>query len=190
MSVIVIDPGHGGMSKIGGSSPNNATGPNGAMEKDLTLRLGMDLYSSLQNIGHTVLLTRDQDVNLGLSTRATVANSNTAQVFVSIHFNGDNNPSIQGTETWTHAVCTGDSTLLAQSIQQRLVFATGYSNRGVKAKELGVLSLNWQSVATACCLAEVSFLTDPLEETKLVNDQAYRTSIVNALATGISDYLS
>ncbi len=102
-----------------------------------------------------------------LSDRASVANMNGAEVFLSIHFNGDSSPITQGTETWTHSICTGDSTLLAQSIQQRIVLATSYNNRGVKAKQLGVLSLNSQSVATACCLVEISFLTDPNEENRL-----------------------
>lgn len=190
MGIVTIDPGHGGSTKVAGSSPNNATGPNGTKEKDLTLSLGLDLTTALRTAGHTVSLTRDADVNLGLSERATVANTNGAQAFVSIHFNGDASPAVQDTETWTHSVCTGDSTLLAQSIQQRMVLATGYSNRGVKAKELGVLSLNSQSVATACCLVEVSFLTDSNEEQRLTNDSIYRSSLVSALVWGISDYLA
>lgn len=190
MSTITIDPGHGGAVVVGGSSPNNATGPNGAMEKNLTLSLSLDLTTSLQNAGHTVVLTRDIDVNLGLSDRAGVANTNGAQVFLSIHFNGDSNPTTQGTETWTHSICTGDSTLLAQSIQQRIVLATGYNNRGVKAKQLGVLSLNAQSVATACCLVEISFLTDPNEESRLVVDPSYHNALIAALAAGITDYLA
>lgn len=52
MSVIVIDPGHGGSVAVGGSSPNNATGPNGTMEKDLTLFLGLDLTTNLRDAGH------------------------------------------------------------------------------------------------------------------------------------------
>jgi len=35
MSIIVIDPGHGGDAKVGGSSPNNARGPSGLLETDL-----------------------------------------------------------------------------------------------------------------------------------------------------------
>jgi phosphoserine aminotransferase len=31
---IVIDPGHGGSKTVGGSSPNNATGPTGLLEKE------------------------------------------------------------------------------------------------------------------------------------------------------------
>ncbi|MFL6331777.1 MAG: N-acetylmuramoyl-L-alanine amidase, partial [Pyrinomonadaceae bacterium] len=37
--VVVLDPGHGGETAVGGSSPNNATGPNKLLEKNLTLDL-------------------------------------------------------------------------------------------------------------------------------------------------------
>jgi len=33
MDVVVIDPGHGGHERVGGSSPNNATGPSGQPRK-------------------------------------------------------------------------------------------------------------------------------------------------------------
>ena len=37
LKTIVIDAGHGGHGKVGGSSGNNAVGANGLLEKDLTL---------------------------------------------------------------------------------------------------------------------------------------------------------
>jgi N-acetylmuramoyl-L-alanine amidase len=36
LKTIVIDAGHGGQGKVGGSSGNNAVGANGLLEKDLT----------------------------------------------------------------------------------------------------------------------------------------------------------
>jgi N-acetylmuramoyl-L-alanine amidase len=189
MSVIVIDPGHGGAAKVGNSSANNATGPNGTKEKDLTLVLGLRLYDALQGSGHQVVLTRDTDVNLDLKDRAQVAASRKAAAFVSLHFNGDDDPSTRGTETWVHSAGTADSVLLASSVLQRLVNATGHSNRGVRRKGLGVLSPLVQDLDTAACLAEVSFLTDPDEEARL-GDGAYLDSLTAALAQAILDYLN
>jgi len=65
-----------------------------------------------------------------------------------------------------------------------------FRTSGVKAKQLGVLSLNSQSVATACCLVEISFLTDPNEESRLVVDPSYHNALIAALAAGITDYLA
>lgn len=47
MSTIVIDPDHGGNTMIGHSSPNNATGPTGLMEKQITLDLALRTYQYL-----------------------------------------------------------------------------------------------------------------------------------------------
>jgi len=190
LAIIVIDPGHGGTTMVGGSSPNNATGPSGAKEKDYTLDVALRVSNLLVGLGHRALLTRDSDINLALSERASIGQSTNANVFLSVHFNGSDDPTVQGTETWTHDICTSDSTLLARSVQQQLVAATGYNNRGVKTKELGVLSLNWQSPGTACCLAELSFITDPNEEARLVANENYKANIAAALAQGISDYIN
>src|SRR5690242_9409545 len=100
---IVLDPGHGGSQRNGGSSPNNATGPNGLLEKNLTLdvaRLVRDaLVADPGPSAVRVLLTRDGDTNPSLADRARVAHDNNADIFVSIHLNGDASPSTDGSET-------------------------------------------------------------------------------------------
>jgi N-acetylmuramoyl-L-alanine amidase len=52
MAVIVVDPGHGETRTVGGSSPNNATGPAGTKEKTLTLAVGLAARSALAERGH------------------------------------------------------------------------------------------------------------------------------------------
>src|SRR5712691_6015797 len=102
MAVIVIDPGHGGTRKVGGSSPNNATGPAGTKEKTLTLAIGLRTRTAVTGRGHTVYMTRTTDENLGLAARAHVARDHQAAAFVSIHLNASDNHNAQGTETWLH----------------------------------------------------------------------------------------
>ena len=185
--IVVIDPGHGGSEKVGGSSANNATGPQGTLEKDLTLGIGLTTRDKLAAAGHSVLMTRDSDVNLGLSDRARVAKDNDADVLVSIHFNGFDNPSVQGTETWVHDSHTENSKAIADHALARLVAATGYRDRGVRNKVLGVLNPDSHLAKTAACLVEVSFITDPADEQRL-QDEAYRDSIAAALAQAVEDY--
>jgi N-acetylmuramoyl-L-alanine amidase len=187
--MIVIDPGHGGSVKVGNSSPNNATGPAGTLEKALTLDLGLRTQTALLLRGLPVRLTRDADVNLGLQARAAVARAARAPVFVSIHFNGASDRSIQGTETWVHAAASDSSRRLAAAVQQALLAVSGYRNRGVRSKELGVLSPLFHDSATASCLAEVSFLTDPADEDRLRDDD-YKTALGAALAEGVGSYLA
>ena len=110
MSVVVIDPGHGGTKKIGGSSPNNAKSASNVLEKDINLDIARRVRQSLQQgLGYErakqldkdvkVALTRDLDINIGLSARAEVAQQNKASIYLSIHCNHFDGIA-RGTECW------------------------------------------------------------------------------------------
>lgn len=189
MAVIVIDPGHGGTQTVGGSSPNNATGPAGTKEKTITLALGLSARSALANLGHTVRMTRTADVNLGLAARAHVARDDHAAAFVSIHLNASDAHNAQGTETWLHTRHSSRSQRLAERVQARVVEVTGLRDRGVKAKGLGVLAPGDHDADTACCLVEVSFLDRADEEQRLLQ-APHQQAIANGIANAITDYLA
>lgn len=196
-AVIVLDPGHGGTpppNKIDGSSWNNAVGPDGTLEKSLTIDVARRARAVLQSRGHTVKLTRDDDRNLGLTARATVAKNINAAVFVSIHFNASETHTAQGTETFVHTNHSDASRKLCLAVQAKMVAALGLKDRnaihpgGIKKAGFGVLSRSEHAAATACVLLEVSFLDRADEEEKLKTD-AYRDKIAAALADGIDAYL-
>jgi phospholipase C len=187
--VVVIDPGHGGTQAVGGSSANNATGPAGLLEKTVTLEVGRRAAAALIALGHQVRLTRDGDVNLGLAARATVAKNTAAPVFISIHFNGDENDRTQGTETWVHTLAAQGSHDLAAVMQRHLVTATGYRDRQVKRAKFGVLDPRHHDANTAACLVEVSFLTDPNEEQRL-GQPSYLDALGQAIAAGVTGHLA
>ncbi len=189
MAVLVIDPGHGGSTAVGGSSPNNATGPNGTLEKNLTLQVGLLMRDALAANGHTVVLTRTSDTNLGLEARATLARSASADAFLSIHFNGWPDPKVQGTETFVHTQASASSLALAKMVQAQALDATGLADRGVKKMDLGVLVPSRHADKTAACLVELSFLTDPKEEHRLA-DAAYLKQIADALCAALDTYVT
>lgn len=186
--MIVIDPGHGGTTKVGGSSPNNATGPAGTLEKNLTLIVASQVRDALIDCTDNVELTRYDDSNLGLADRAHVARDNNAQVFVSIHLNGFHDASVNGTETFVHTSGSAASAALADSVQRATQAATGARDRGVKRMNLGVLDPSQHAADTAACLVEVSFLTNAGEEARLLTS-AYQEKVARAIAGGIADYL-
>ena len=192
MAVIVLDPGHGGTTKIGGSSPNNATGPNGLKEKEVTLKVAFAAEKALAASGHQVVLTRRGDNNLGIVERAAVAKDRRANVFVSIHFNapGGNVPA-QGTETWIGVDHTDASKALATIVQRRVRDATGHRNRGVKIGNVsGVIKGSNHDRRTANCLVEISFLSlQPAEEERL-RTQAYIDKLGQAIADAILEHLT
>lgn len=197
MAIVVIDPGHGGSETIPNDSTwNNAVGPGGTLEKNLTLNVGLRVAAALSARGHAAILTRATDVNLRLRDRAAVARSRKAAVFVSIHFNGSRSHDAQGTETLVETNHTVYSARLSLTVQDALLRVTGLRDRNksfnpstrIKPQSLGVLKLDRHHPETAACLAEVSFLDRADEEERLRNP-AYLEAIGGAIAAGIDAYL-
>jgi N-acetylmuramoyl-L-alanine amidase len=188
MAIVVIDPGHGGLGKIGGSSGNNATSPSGLLEKDLTLAVARHAEAALGAVGHDVRLTRTTDVNLSLVDRAAVAKAARADVFVSIHFNGFGDTNVQGTETWVHQNGSTRSVDLAGCIQRAALQATRHKDRGVRRKVLGVIDPGNHAQGTAACLAELSFITTSAEDERL-RDPEYLKALGDAVAKGVQEFV-
>ncbi|MEM6547884.1 MAG: N-acetylmuramoyl-L-alanine amidase [Pseudomonadota bacterium] len=195
---IVIDPGHGGAPgspSIGGSSWNNAVGPNGTLEKALTLDIARRVRDRMTAAGHRVHLTRETDENLSLAARADRARACSAAAFVSLHFNGSDAHTAQGTETFVHVDASPASAELCRALQRALVAATGHRDRnalhpgGLKTARFGVLSTGRHSPRTAAVLAEISFLDRAAEEERLA-DTSYRDRIAQAIQRGIEAYLA
>ncbi len=90
---IVIDPGHGGMDP--GSAGKQAT------EKEVVLAIALKLGKYIENNmpDIRIIYTRKSDEFIPLYQRAEIANSNKADLFISIHANGTTNPMVSGTET-------------------------------------------------------------------------------------------
>ncbi len=83
LRTIVIDPGHGG-SDLG------ATLPGGQAEKDVALEIARSLRAALQGrLNARIVLTRESDLLLPPARRAEIANEAAADLFISIHLEGD-----------------------------------------------------------------------------------------------------
>ena len=90
---IVIDPGHGG--KDPGAIAY------GLKEKDIVLKTGRMLAGHLRSkLGAEVILTREDDRFLPLEERTAIANTNSADLFISLHINAHPLPDIKGFETY------------------------------------------------------------------------------------------
>jgi N-acetylmuramoyl-L-alanine amidase len=91
---IVIDAGHGG-------DEQGARGPQGTLEKDVTLGVARRLKGAIEaRMGARVILTRDADRTVGLDERAAVANNNKADLFISLHANASVRGSAAGAEVF------------------------------------------------------------------------------------------
>ncbi|MBQ6612107.1 MAG: N-acetylmuramoyl-L-alanine amidase [Alistipes sp.] len=97
--VVVIDAGHGGASRPGAVVNN-------VMEKDINLKVSLLVYEQLKKKMPElkVILTRSDDTPLHASKnidnyeRPKIANSNDADLFVSIHSNWFSDPNTTGAE--------------------------------------------------------------------------------------------
>ena len=91
---IVIDPGHGG-KEVG------AVGPNGLLEKDLTMAIARKLSASLAaKTGARIVLTREDDSVVSLDQRTAIANQYNADLFLSVHMNAAVVSKAHGSETY------------------------------------------------------------------------------------------
>ncbi|MEW6026031.1 MAG: N-acetylmuramoyl-L-alanine amidase [Planctomycetota bacterium] len=96
---IVIDPGHGGDFR-------GCKGRNGLCEKDVTLDVSRRLRELLEENNIKVVMTRTTDrslsanLNEDLRARVEVGNREQPDLFISIHANWANDPSVKGFEIY------------------------------------------------------------------------------------------
>ena len=91
---VVIDPVHGG-------SDPGAIGIGGLREAEVTLDVSKRVKELLSEKGVSVKMTRDEDIDLDLPPRVSIANKTNADIFVSIHANASGNrKDINGLETF------------------------------------------------------------------------------------------
>ena len=94
VSAIAIDAGHGG-ADVGTS------GPEGTLEKDVTLGVARRLQAAIQRrLGLRVVLTRSGDADVTLDERAAIANNNRADLFISLHANASMRETAMGAEVF------------------------------------------------------------------------------------------
>jgi N-acetylmuramoyl-L-alanine amidase len=94
IETICIDAGHGG-EDLG------AVGKSKLLEKDVTLQISKKLKKLIESkTGLRVIMTRDQDSEVSLNSRASIANNQQAQMLVSIHVNSSFRKSAYGSETY------------------------------------------------------------------------------------------
>lgn len=105
ISVVVIDPGHGGRDL--GASFGNAVEKNIVL--DIALKLGTTIKDNYPDV--KVVYTRTSDVFIPLYKRADIANKNEADLFISIHVNAVDAGSVQGTETFVLGLHRNDDNL-------------------------------------------------------------------------------
>lgn len=174
---IFIDPGHGGQNP-------GAIGIGGLEEAEVNLDVALRLGEILASQGYDIEYSHTGDETLGLSERASRANSWGADYFISIHCNSNPDPSIGGTETFYYRAGT-TAQRFAETVNNALVAEINLRNIGTFARNLAVLRLT----RMPAILVELAFVTNP-EEAALMETSAFRQSCAVGLANGIIEFTS
>ncbi|MBS3908052.1 MAG: N-acetylmuramoyl-L-alanine amidase [Actinobacteria bacterium] len=180
--IVAIDAGHGG------KDPGAVAKSNGLKEKDVNLAVALKVRDLLKNAGIEVVMTRETDVFLDLSQRATQANNANADIFISIHHNGNVNPDVDGTAVFSHPN-SQEGARLAKSIQDELVKAFGWA--GVKGKDDGIKTADFKVLRETlmpAVLCESAFLSNADEAALLATDE-FRQKEAEGIFRGIAKYL-
>lgn len=179
MSKITLEVGHGPFrDRFGNTGFEKGAQGRGTWEYDEVLHMSQIAGEKLISLGHEVEILDPQEslTRIGQMTWG-------SDVMVSLHLNAFNK-QVQGTETFIHRAGTRSDQALAQMIQDEMVKALGFRDRGVKRMGLAVLGAVPPSVG-ACCLTE-SFFIDSLRDATITRELATKAAI--AIADGIHAY--
>lgn len=175
---IAIDAGHGG------TDTGAVNQPVGIAEKDITLAISQKLKTILEAGGHTILMTRDEDVFVGLGRRAQLANQAATEIFVSIHCNSSENTSATGIESYHDLQASPAEQVLANKVHESLIAAfPSHKNRGVKKENFAVL----RETQMPACLIEVEFISNN-QQAEFLCDTDNQEQIAQAIAAGVEVY--
>ncbi len=183
--VIVLDAGHGGTEP---GTLGKLDGEVVVKEKDINLQIANRVLKILREQGYNVIATRTTDTYVGLTTRAEIANSANADLFVSIHNNSFDNPEAQGTLTMYAYDDPKDGNnisgkTIAQIMQKELVKGTEGQDRGLLKNPQIVVIRRTQMPAI---LVECLFMSNEEDLLELL-DEDRLDKIAKHIAIGIDN---
>ena len=174
---ILLDPGHGGKE-------SGAVGPNGYTEKEVNLVVSKLFRDELLNLGATVVMTRETDIDVSLGDRMAMIDREAPAIALSIHYNalpdsGDAE-NTKGIGTfWYHPQAHS----LAIFMHNYLVQKLNRPSYGVFWNNLALT----RPTAAPSVLLELGFMINPQEFEWLTNPQEQK-KLAKALADGVVEW--
>ncbi|MDD2200720.1 MAG: N-acetylmuramoyl-L-alanine amidase [Firmicutes bacterium] len=186
---VAIDAGHGGPD-------SGARGKSGVIEKDINLHIAFELRQLLGRAAVYTVMTRESDRDLiedgeditgsrkrmELERRASLVNSKSPDIFVTVHANSFPEPQWSGAQVFYNPQ-SAEGRRLAVHIQTELVNRLGPNTRKARPADIYLL----KKVSAPAALVEVGFLSNPREE-RLLADAGYRERVADAIFHGIVAY--
>lgn len=166
----------------------------GLSEDKLTLSVAKKVEALLEAEGYRVVMIRESgDVNISNAERAKLANESGADIFVKLHANSLDTPSVYGTLSMCqtaqnpyNASQHAASYALSKRLTDAVCEATGFKNRGVQETDT-MTGINWCQIPVS--LVEMGFMSNPEEDQKLAQEE-YQDLIAGGLVSGIDSYFA
>lgn len=190
---VVLDAGHGG--RDGG-----AVGRDGSVEKELNLKITLEIGRLLEGAGVAVVYTRTDDREVctekerdsghrkmyDLKNRLAIAEATEGALLVSIHMNTYPSPTCHGLQVY-YAPAAGEGRILAEKIQARVRADLQQDNRrAVKAAGENIYLLHHATIPAV--LVECGFLSSP-EECKKLSSADYQRELSFSIFCAIIEYI-
>ena len=176
---IVIDAGHGGLER-------GAIGCLGDEEKNINLKIAVELEKILRETGANVVMTREYDSNVTLNDRVKIAKDNNADIFISIHLNsiGDIPMDIHKNRGTSVYYFNDQSEELANYLEQSVVDTLNTKNDGVRTASFAVIRpSDYLGV-----LVETAYMTNPLDSVLYTSPDFY-SKAAEGIAKGVKEYI-
>lgn len=186
--ILIIDAGHGGMD-------GGAVGNEGTLEKDINLKVALQLKNIAEKNGKQVILTRSEDTSLhttesnrvrdqkrsDLENRRQVLQNNSQGIFISIHMNKYDSETVRGSQVFY--ADNEQSRTLANKIQTSLIKGLADGNKRVAKPAPSNLYI-FKGCNSTAVVVECGFLSCP-EEEKLLADDKYQQKLAQCIYDGI-----
>lgn len=181
---IVIDAGHGG------EDPGKV-GINGALEKEINLKIAGKVMELLKAKNMEVVMTREEDRMLGsvqadnkklsdMKERVSKMNEAEPDLVVSIHQNSYTDSAVSGAQVFYYSGST-EGERAANIMQDTLLSVDKSNKRKAKANDTYYLL---KHVDAPAIIVECGFLSNQEEAQKLITDD-YQLMLANAIVAGI-----
>jgi len=178
---VAIDPGHG-------PADPGIEGPSGLREADVAFDVATRLAAELERRGADPVMLRDRDEDIEASERAAMANDAEADLLLSIHLNGHDDPGAEGSSSYFYGRLGTSSvagSALAELIQDEITSTTGLRNGRTHPKAFPIL----RETRMPAVQIEPCFLTNPKEE-QLLTEEPFLREVTGAIATAVDRFFA
>lgn len=193
-TTVTLDPGHGTVrcpsGRTGTTGPTNYPATNPPPGRLLEYKLAFDVAAQLQAIlsasGYTVTMTKTSETECpDYKERYEIANNARSNLFVSIHFDGVDNPSVNGS-AGLYLPSKTASKILAEMIGVQVSAQLSTRNNGAKARsDLAVL----KGTRMSAVLVETATLTNAGGDEDIVHASGAIAKAARGIANGLDLFI-